>query len=646
MQVATQVTRSHADRILGIAQSGSGACQVSAPIPSRLVAESWRRCVGDYHLDPFVLRQVDIATAGEIHRHAQALSRLLPMALAAIPELNQALRDCPHLLLLADAEGMILHRLGDLGAAETGSKAEVSPGAIWAERRQGTNGLGTSLACGRTAAVHFTDHFNADHAWLSCVSTPLRNPGGDVVGALNVTFLQKSRILYGSIVEYLLESAARRIEDLFLLSEHANDWIISLSTQAAAAGMGFNATMAVDETERIAGANTAARRLFPADYKSLAGRSLQQVFGRSLEELLRQSAPGQSASLELDGQRLFCHVRPPLRCLAAPKPSNAPPGAPGTGRPGLAGVAGQDSGLLVSLARLRRFVDRKVPILIGGETGTGKDVLARALHEESARRLKPFVAINCAALPDALIESELFGYADGAFTGANRRGYQGKIVQSSGGTLFLDEIGDMPLPMQTRLLRVLTQEEVSPLGSDRVIPVDLNVISASHRNIEEMATTGAFRADLLYRLRGVNVRLPALRDRSDKAALLQSVWDAECLALGVYPTLSKAARQSLLAYHWPGNLRELRSALRAVIISDLDGLVTAVDLPDFLCQQGPVDTVVPDSERARIVGALRRSAWCVASAARDLGMSRQAVYRAMQRHAIRSPNRADAGRSG
>ncbi len=629
---------------MAVVQGRKNVSPSAVPKPSDLVEESWRRCLGEYRLDPTGLPHIDVANAHETKIRAQALSGLLPTALTAIPELSRALRDCPHLILLADAEGVILHRLGDLCSSDTARKAEVSPGAVWDERRQGTNGLGTSLACGGTASVHLTDHFAPGNAWLSCVSTPLRNPSGTVVCALNVTFPQGRGVPCNSVVEYLLETAGRRIEDLFMMSEHSESWIVGLNTRHDIAGIGFEAALAVGPDERVLGCNSAARRLFGSRGLSPLGQTLHKMFGRSLEELLAgRSSP--LASVEFGGQRLYAHIRPPLRGLALPKTRPIPSAARKTGPIGLAEIAGADDCLSDSLARLRRFIDRKLPILIGGETGTGKDVLARALHDESARRSKPFVAINCAALPEALIESELFGYADGAFTGANRRGYQGKIVQSSGGTLFLDEIGDMPLPLQTRLLRVLTQEEVCPLGSDRVVAVDLNVISASHRNLEQLVEAGRFRADLLYRLRGVQITLPAVRDRSDLAELLRTVWESECLALDIHPALDETALERLLSYSWPGNLRELRSALKAIIISDLDGVVTTNDLPDYLvCGGGPTRAaggVAQPSERAQLVEALRRSGWHVTTAAHDLGRSRQAIYRAMQKHGIRPPNYED-----
>jgi transcriptional regulator of acetoin/glycerol metabolism len=199
-------------------------------------------------------------------------------------------------------------------------------------------------------------------------------------------------------------------------------------------------------------------------------------------------------------------------------------------------------------------------VLLCGETGSGKEVFAHAVHDGSPRAGGAFVAVNCASIPDSLIESELFGYRAGAFTGAQRNGRRGKIAQADGGTLFLDEIGDMPLDLQARLLRVLEERQVTPLGSEEVVSVDFQLLSASHRNLLELVEQGRFREDLYYRLAGVELRLPALRERSDRAELMRQLLVAEG---GPEARLSAEAERRLMAYPWPGNVRQLRHVLRS-----------------------------------------------------------------------------------
>ena len=229
--------------------------------------------------------------------------------------------------------------------------------------------------------------------------------------------------------------------------------------------------------------------------------------------------------------------------------------------------------------KIRRVLNRDIPILVLGETGTGKELLARAIHCDSARAKQPFVAVNCASIPDTLIEAELFGYEDGAFTGARRKGQVGKIVQANGGTLFLDEIGDMPLALQAHLLRVLQERQVTPLGSTKSVAVDVSIICATHRNLREMIEGKQFREDLFYRLNGLAVRLPGLRERSDLAALVQRILDRENpnRRLRLAPEVVRLFQH----YHWPGNVRQLFNVLRtASVMAANEPVITTEHLSD------------------------------------------------------------------
>jgi transcriptional regulator with PAS, ATPase and Fis domain len=231
------------------------------------------------------------------------------------------------------------------------------------------------------------------------------------------------------------------------------------------------------------------------------------------------------------------------------------------------------------IGKIRRVLDRDIPVLIFGETGTGKELLARAIHEDSNRSSGPFIAVNCASIPESLIEAELFGYEDGAFTGAHRKGAAGKIAQAHGGTLFLDEIGDMPLALQARLLSVLQERHVVPLGSNKSIAVDVAVVSATHRNLREMIERRAFREDLYYRLNGLAVKLPPLRNRTDLLALVSKILDAE--SLGATTLLDADVERLFTHYRWPGNVRQLANVLRTACVMAMGApRITRVHLPD------------------------------------------------------------------
>lgn len=289
-----------------------------------------------------------------------------------------------------------------------------------------------------------------------------------------------------------------------------------------------------------------------------------------------------------------------------------------------------------------------MPLLLSGETGSGKEVLARALHQASSRGSRAFVAINCAAIPEALIESELFGYRGGSFTGARKEGMRGKLQQADGGTLFLDEIGDMPLLMQTRLLRVLEERAVVPVGAVEAQPVDLRLISASHRDLGELVAAGQFREDLYYRLNGLKLHLPALRERQDRAALLDQLLSEE--ARGAVVTLAPAARQALLDYAWPGNVRQMRTVLRTLLALCEDDWIDLEDLPDevrgapqVLASVERVDAPLARAERDTLLRLLEAQCWHVSRVAAELGISRNTLYRKLQRHGIRRTRLSPVG---
>lgn len=304
--------------------------------------------------------------------------------------------------------------------------------------------------------------------------------------------------------------------------------------------------------------------------------------------------------------------------------------------------------------RGKRLIDRGIPVLILGETGTGKEYLARALHEYSARRRASWIAINCASIPESLAESELFGYCKGAFSGALPGGMKGKVQQADGGTLFLDEIGDMPFALQTRLLRVLSEREVIPLGALRPVPVDVQLICATHQDLKTLVAEGRFREDLYYRIAGGVLRLPALRERSDRPALVMQMIADELGQAADESVIDPAALQRLLAYPWPGNLRQLHAVIRYSCAVMNDGRITLRDLPEELMQFQPVtlaqvlplhrpalspstDVSSPTNaadpgrdERTRVIEALNGSRWNISAASRQLGMCRASLYRKLR----------------
>jgi len=311
-------------------------------------------------------------------------------------------------------------------------------------------------------------------------------------------------------------------------------------------------------------------------------------------------------------------------------------------------LGGGDPQMQELIARGKRLIDKGIPILILGETGTGKEYLSRALHAYSARCNGNWIAVNCASIPETLAESELFGYCKGAFSGALPGGMKGKVQQADGGSLFLDEIGDMPFALQTRLLRVLSEREVMPLGAAQAVPVDLHLICATHQDLKSLVAQGRFREDLYYRVAGGVLRLPALRTRADRRQLiLQMIADEMPLQKIDERHIAPQAWQQMLAYPWPGNLRQLHAVIRyccavmngdRIELSDLpEELMAPLSAAVFTADAGAVATPVTGTrgdERRRVIDALVGSRWNISAAARQLGMCRASLYRKLRQLGI------------
>lgn len=292
--------------------------------------------------------------------------------------------------------------------------------------------------------------------------------------------------------------------------------------------------------------------------------------------------------------------------------------------------------------RARLAADRDMPVLLLGETGTGKEVLAQAIHSVSDRAQRPFVGVNVAAVPENLLEAEFFGVAPGAYTGADKRARDGKFQLAHGGTLFLDEVGDMPLTLQAKLLRVLQEGEVEPLGSNRVQRVDVRVIAATSRDLASMIAAGQFRSDLYYRLNVLEIQIPSLRERrQDLGVLCEAMLDALCDGPGRRVEISESALAALASYHWPGNIRELRNVLERALamneeleLLDADALFrvlpkqTYTGLPEETTAR-PLAQVMAEAEAGAIESALVACRGNRAAAARLLGISRSVLYEKM-----------------
>jgi transcriptional regulator of acetoin/glycerol metabolism len=605
--MASLSASNHVARVLSVAN------HVADVDAESRIATSWRRCLISHKLDPARQGPPQTLSEAEVRHVAEPMEGTIRLLTPELDDLARVLRDAGYCVNLADANAtMLFSRLPGEADARMFMDWKIYTGSNFAETFEGTNGLGTALAEQKPILVHRDEHFRAQWHMFSCAVAPLFDQAGRLAGAVNITSCREDleRAAHQLALAVTME-ATRRMEGAIFRDYFRNAWI------ATVPGDGGSGLLAYDDDRRIVGACRSARALLGLTDGLIASgidlsRYIKLDHSRHADEIVELR--------RADGHPLGQgHVAPPLRA----KSSTPRRDAPVDRFDALHRLAGNDPGLVKSVKRLRSIGDHNLPVLLHGETGVGKDVFARAIHGASNRARNNYVALNCAAMPESLIDAELFGYEAGAFTGARRDGSKGLIAQADGGTLFLDEIGDMPIALQTRLLRVLENREVWPLGALKPVPVDIRLISATHRDLGRMAEEGSFRADLYFRLRGMEVRLPALRERADRDDIIRQIAREEAPNC----RLSGEAWALLSAYPYPGNMRQLRHMLRLAGCTAEDGVITDadLDLPPFGGRS--TETDLEAAERATIIEALRKHGGRVTEAARALKLSRATLYR-------------------
>lgn len=546
--------------------------------------------------------------------------RLIAIARPELENLRQQIGDSGSAVLLSDAQGVILERQGDPRFRARSQRVALSPGACWEESSRGTNAIGLALAEGSCASVHGPEHFLDCNTFLTCAATPIRDVAGNIIGALDVSGDQSARQIHAL---GLVRMGARLIENRILSTEFPQAIHLHFHARPEFLGTLGEGIVAVDSNGTVLAINEVARSCFGA----LSGDSdFEDLFEGTLEGLLRNTAP--LPKLRIAGGVMVClRVASPMRKTTTRAAADTTPETPV-----FDDLHAGDPAVAETLRRAHRVFVRDIPLLIQGETGTGKEWVARALHRQGPRSDGSLVAVNCAAIPDGLAEAELFGYVPGAFTGASPHGAQGRIAEASGGVLFLDEIGDMPMSLQTRLLRVIQERAVTPLGGGQPKSVDFSLISATNCDLAARVSEGRFRADLYYRLCGLRVQLPPLRERSDLVALIERfIADTDRSAV-----LSDAVWNRLLGYAWPGNLRQLHSVLStALALRDSGQIVRQCDLPEELLT-AIADTGVDAAaasvslrtrERQHMKSVLAAHGGNYSATARALGISRSTLYR-------------------
>jgi transcriptional regulator of acetoin/glycerol metabolism len=576
------------------------------------IADSWARCLAA-GLDPAKPpppQVVDETTLREARQHRDLLRRL---ALGEMDNLYHQIAGSNFMIAFAAADGMLLDAITDQSFSAMAGASSIRPGTLWAEALRGTNALGTVAETGKPVMVHGLEHYFSCYGSLTCIAAPVFDADGALAGVLDASSDCRSRQQH---TRALVAMAATQIENGLFRECHRTDMLIALHSRAEYLHTLSAGLVAVDPGGMVLAANTQARFLLQG-LPLARGRRVEDLFRIRFVDLLDRSRNNERVQLEDCAGSVFA-VRLENVRFARPVAVTAPP----VSRPRTAFVA-NDPAVAVSVRQLENAARRKLPILLRGETGTGKEQLARHAHAASGRT-GSFVPVNCAALPESLAEAELFGHTDGAFTGARRGGAPGLLVEADGGTLFLDEIGEMKLPLQAVLLRLLDDWSVRPVGGGRRRQVDVLLVAATNVDLSQAQASGRFRPDLFYRLNTIEIAIPPLRARADFDAIVSH------LLADVAPEwrIDDAAIETLRQMPWPGNIRELRATLTRLTLAGTARVIDA-EMIGGEASSSPGDRPLQDMIRDRIRSVYKETAGNVSETARRLGVSRNKVYRTL-----------------
>ena len=636
----------HWERLLSGEECSSDALR-------RLIDDSWRRCL-NAHVDPGKFQAPPPLSENSLYSLQQKHGDLLTASTPVMAMARDFLAETGTIMVLTDHSGTILSLEGDPGTRDEAGVMNMMPGASWSETACGTNAIGTAIAVRHPVQIHSAEHYCAGIKRWTCSSTVILDPyDNSVLGAIDVSGLHqtynKHRLalvvataskIEGRLAKHEMGIRFRLLERcMHRLIHSTSDGVIVFDRRGNPVKANERAEQALNQ---LAEGRIGSRRL---DLASL-------MLGHATDDGLPAGLQGWIAPEWLEpvienGQRIGTLLTIPIfkpraaHGVAAPAAeASSAPHEPSK----LDGVVGKDTALMEAVERARHLSRSNVPVLLLGETGVGKEVFARGIHDCGSGKSAPFVAVNCGGLSRELLATELFGYAEGSFTGARRGGMMGKIEAANGGTLFLDELGEMPLDMQPHLLRVLEEGEIYRLGENTPRKVKFRLICATNRDLRKEVTDGRFRMDLYYRVAVTSVRIPPLRERlGDIPALSRALMEKLAAQHGLpVPVLTGVELNELSSYSWPGNVRELRNVLESMLLTG--ERPRALMAPEAVRGIRPFESVggmeqimssavehresrrLEEAERDAILNAIDDSHGNMALAARSLGIAKSTLY--------------------
>ncbi|MFP3123878.1 sigma-54-dependent Fis family transcriptional regulator [Ectobacillus funiculus] len=594
---------------------------------NKRIMESWYRCKNN-EVNPHLHKGPHILSDELLTLQREKNSLFLEIALLHLGKMKGMIEELGMMALVVDPDGYVLSLMGNQGVLREAKKINFTNGVRWTEGEVGTNAIGTALQIGEAVMISGTEHYSiASHGW-SCSAAPIRNDDGKLLGVIDVSCpLSRTHPFMLGIVS----SIAHTIEREFSIRARQNELEL---VHKSVEWIEMNKPIILcNEQKKVVAASKSVRS------------KIHNCIGMNVSELLQCGFAIQTETplyADLHKNRIGMSLLLSETAANSTKKSCVPSFSAQSFQ--FEGEMGSSDAFQYVLHDIKRVAPTDASVYILGETGTGKELVAKAIHENSSRKDGPFITINCGAIPKELMESELFGYVDGAFTGAKRKGHKGKFEQANNGTIFLDEIGEIPPSMQVALLRVLQERKVIPIGGTKEIPLNIRVITATHRDLSQLVQEGTFRQDLYYRLHVYPVHVPSLRERKEDIPHLVRYF---CQKNNWNMQWPYAFLDSLMEYHWPGNIRELFNVLERGYIVASDGTADQTLTLAHLLSTQTNSTTVSNMERDStstetltfrekiqkdlMIDALQKAKGNVSLAAKLLDVPRSTFYKRMQR---------------
>lgn len=602
---------------------------------NKRVIESWYRCKNN-DVNPYLSKGQHVLSNDLLAAQKEKNSLLLDIALPHLNRMKQAMKELEMIALIIDPDGYVLSVAGNQRILHDARKINFMEGARWTEKEVGTNAIGTALEIEEAVMINGTEHYSvASHNW-TCSAAPIRNDDGALIGIIDVSCPvdRAHPFMLGMVA-----SVSHAIEREISIRTHKNE--IELVHRSVDFMDSHQPVIVCNEKKIVVAASKPVRQKIP----HWAGKKVNEILKYGFR-IQKETPVFANQHKGFIGTCVYLSER-------AVQKSDSVPGAAFSTQPFVfQGETGTSKAFQNTLEEVKRVAPTDASVYILGETGTGKELVARAIHENSPRKNGSFIAINCGAIPRELMESELFGYVEGAFTGAKRQGYKGKFEQANNGTIFLDEIGEIPPAMQVALLRVLQERKVTPVGGTKEIPLNIRIITATHRDLLQLVEEGSFRKDLYYRLHVFPIHVPPLRERKEDIPHLiryyceKHNWNAE------WPD---EVLGRMMDYHWPGNIRELFNVLERLQIlfpygiTDSSQVLNLLDSFDIHQRFTTSPSKEPDQERIEestsltfrekiqkdlMIEALRKTKGNVSLAAKLLDIPRSTFYKRIRKFGL------------